>query len=303
MNIAFNVISSFEEIIQIAAQRISEDASGYCINFILPVEFKADLLKDPQLLDATGDAALWQSVETPEELWFSHGQYIGQEGIDHIINELKKKHSGNRALFSLISQKDILGSGDRPLPSFLTFQASVEGNYLYITVYFRALETSSFLRTNLEEIRIIAGKIYHELGSLKVVRLMVYAFRAYEDRGVNLKRPRLDRIDTKHRLKLLEKNPAEISNLLREKAVCTTVIDVGSLEDILSILLNNDLSVDIKSPLKAVHITNLLKDGINAGKELANLRVRASHRQDIPNMAKEFTVRLNRLATEIDRHV
>ena len=84
------------------------------------------------------------------ELHINHGSYIG-DGLEHIIDELKNKPSSNRALFSLISQKDISKSGDNPIPSFMIFQTCIDDNILYCSVYFRALEVSTFLRINTEE--------------------------------------------------------------------------------------------------------------------------------------------------------
>jgi thymidylate synthase len=94
----------------------------------------------------------YQNPVKPPSLYINHGEYITSDGIVHIINELKLKQTSNRALLSLINQEDIIGSGDNPIPSFMVLQFSLEGEELYVTTYFRALEVANFLNVNLEEI-------------------------------------------------------------------------------------------------------------------------------------------------------
>jgi hypothetical protein len=289
----FKRISSFEEILQIAESRVKSSEVGYEINLAVPVEFNIELVRKPQLLDVSAKAEEWQSVERPPNLEFNHGEFIGADGVTHVVHELKHKHSGNRALISLISQEHIINSGDNPIPSFLIFQCSIEQKCLHCTVYFRALEVSRFFRINVEEIRQIASHIYDEFRGLDSVRLLIFAFRAYSNPQINtLERARLDNLDEISVLKIMEKRPSELPDLLREKARHVTVVNTQTLKTMRDILDDSDKSQDVDSYLKKPRIALQLQQCVDVGNALADLRVRVSHHKDVDTLTQDYVSNL-----------
>lgn len=180
---------------------------GHRFNWILEFDCDAMELRDLEIIEARDDAEGWRSENPPKDFYFSHAQYY-RDGVKHIIDELKSKSTSNRALYSLISQADISDSGDKPIPSFLTLQCQIEGDTLHCTCCFRALEVSSFLKTNLEEIRQTLLDIYSGVPTFKSIHLVIFAFHAYKDATRSpLKRPKLDYLCQ-----------AELMQLLAEKA-------------------------------------------------------------------------------------
>jgi hypothetical protein len=112
----FQRYDSFEDIATEGLRQVGQAGASALLNFMLQARFGATLLREPQLLDVAAKAELWQRHSTPPELYFSHGQYIREDGLLNLISELRQKTDSNRAVVSLISQNDIVGSGDRPLP-------------------------------------------------------------------------------------------------------------------------------------------------------------------------------------------
>lgn len=144
MKIDYKKIENLENIADDATSAIADGSSVF--NNYLAYEFDIKLVTDSELANVSDDAKNWADDICPDSLHFNHGSYlIG--GMDHLIGELNNKPSSNRALLSLISQKDVSNSRDKPIPSFMVFQTSIEDGVLYCTTYFRALEISTLFKS------------------------------------------------------------------------------------------------------------------------------------------------------------
>jgi hypothetical protein len=296
-----NNFNSFEEIVAAAQAKITSCGRNYTLSFSETYQFPVELLREPQLLDVVDKARAWQSTVRPPSLYFSHGEYIGDRGPEHVAAELIKKHNSNRALISLISQKDIIDSGDRPIPSFLIYQCAIDGDVLFVTVYFRALELSKFLRINLEEIRLITYRVYSQTLAFKTVRLNILAFRAYVEPTMNtLEKCKLDQLDEINLLKIVEKSPAQLPELIREKGVHATVISLTPLTCLRRIFASAELEGDIPFKFNRARYLSLLDRVIRAGGELAVLRTKVSHHPDATDKATEFRNLIEEFAREVE---
>jgi hypothetical protein len=298
----FTRIENFETILELAQEQVTASSNPYKLNFSLKVVFDVDLVKKPQLLDAVERAKDFQNIKKPESLYLNHGEYISAAGIPHVINELKNKHTGNRALISLINQKDIIGSGDSPIPSFMVLQFSLESDQLYGTAYFRALEVSKFLRINIEEIRIVCSEIYQSIRTIKGIRLNIFAFRAYITKDFNpLERPRLELLDPIQVFILMQKNTAELCTLLREKLKASSVIENDSLKLMSEIVGDSSKSQDLKPCFRVGHTKRKLKQCVDLSTKLIEMRKGTSHASDIDEVNKDYLKALNELIEEIEK--
>ena len=129
-------------------------------------------------------AAKWQNPIKPDELLINHGQYINKfgDGKKFLVEELRRKKDSNRACLSLINMGDIIGSGDKPIPSFLILQFGFpEDNFdkIAATAYFRALEVSQFLPINLTEISQNVRLLKSKFPTIEWFELTIIAFRAH----------------------------------------------------------------------------------------------------------------------------
>lgn len=164
---------------------IWQDAKSACkdgtvYNLILAYEFDISLTLSPFVTVHEKQATEWQSEVPPSNLPFSHGQYFkGEKGLQHVASELKGKLASRRALLSLISMDDVLGSGDTAIPSFMIAQFGKVDGTLYVTEYFRALEVGQFLPINLAEMSLMVGKVIRGLARPKIIRLTMFAFQAH----------------------------------------------------------------------------------------------------------------------------
>jgi hypothetical protein len=295
----FTCVESFEEIIGCALEQSKRDNLDYRLNFSLKVSFDISLASGPQLRDADDLASQWQAIDKPDNLYINHGQFIRVDGIPHVIEELRK-HSSNRALFSLISQDNIVGSGDNPIPSFLILQSAIESDHLYVTTYFRALEVTQFLRINLEEIRQIVWKIWDEFRSLKRVNLHIFAFRAYANPEINtLQIAQIDSLDQATLLKLLEKNPVHVVELFQSKRLDSTVIDLRGLQNFHDILKDSLKSADLPQGLKKARIVILVERCLQAGGLLADSRKKASHDTNVAEQRSRYICLWKDLISEL----
>lgn len=190
------MMGNFEEVANLeeAAAKASDavKVGDVKFNYCLAVSVPAIALVKFPLRDKTELARQWQLPEPPSNFHFNHGMYIG-DGVEHITNELQSKPSSNRALYSLLHQNNISKSGDKPIPSFMIMQCGIENRTLYCTVYFRALEVSTFLRINIEEIRLTLCHILEKNIDIDTIKLTIFAFKAYNKREQStLQRSRLD---------------------------------------------------------------------------------------------------------------
>ena len=294
MKIEYIKIESLEEIIDHASREIPHNsfAINHALSFAIPVK----TITDSPLLDVVNEAELWARKECPDELHINHGQYIG-EGLDHIIFELTHKRTSNRALFSLIDQSAILKSGDKPIPSFMIMQCAIHHDELYCTSYFRALEVTTFLRINIEEIRQKIQKIYDAIPHFKTVNLTIFAFRAYSNENINtLRIPELDRTSEARITKLLERSPEKVSELLKEKCKDSTVIMTVSTERIISSL--NELN-DSEVKFNRTQALYLAKEVLQIANNLREKRALNSHHKDLEELNRALQEKTERLAEVI----
>ncbi|MET3855381.1 hypothetical protein [Rhizobium sp. OAE497] len=298
----YSEINNFEEIINMASAVVQAEDGDVSMNFTIQVKFSTDLLRAPQLQDVSDLAMSWQAVKPPEELHFSHGQFIGENGIDYIITELENKPDSNRALMSLISQQHLLESGDNPIPSFMILQFSRSGDTLYATTYFRALEVSKFLRINIEEIRQVCERIRKIELDLKEVRLTIFAFRAYHNPSINtLQVPQLDRLGEARIVKKLEKAPWEFASLIKDKKKHSTVVTWHAFEALAKILEDKILSEDIPAHPNKARVISLLRKAIDQSQKLAEVRRKSSHHDDIQKLVAELATTLDKLVLEFEK--
>jgi len=297
-------IKDLKEIIEKAKAYIGQEE--FVLNFYLPVQFSPQLLEESAFHTQEKLARKFQAYPKPDDMYINHGEYIKDNGIDHMIKCLKEKRNSNRALISLIDQDDIIDSGDNPIPSFLILQTNIDNNKLFLTVYFRALEISTFLKINLEEIRIIASKILQELDSLyqiNQIELHIFAFRAYIKEDINtLIRPKIEMLDEATLLKKLEKKPHEIASLLDEKIqTVSTIIDDNSFQKILNIIEDETKSEDLNDILKSPHFKTLVKKIIEKSNRLKGLREKDSHHKDFSQVYEEYRTLIEELINEIKK--
>lgn len=288
MQIEFKWVECLEDIAKEATADIPEGETR--ISYMLAYELDAKKLISNPLEDVTRLAELWSSEEKPKELYFSHGEFR-PGGLDHIVNELKGKPSSNRALYSLINQETISGSGDKPIPSFIVFQVVLDNETLYCSVYLRALEVSSFLRVNLEEIRLNLSEISNSGLTFNHVRLSIFSARAYHLRDFDpLQKPELDTLSPMRIFKLLSESPREMARMIEEKAKTRSIIEYESLQHILEY-------VEEKSGMKnALQLKSLLQDAIDQSKELINMRENQSHDSRVTDLSIELRKSLKKLA-------
>lgn len=286
-------ISSLEEIATHAEHEIGEN---FKINYLMSYNISVADLKSKPLEDVTSEAELWAAREKPAELQINHGEFI-KDGLEHIISELTQKKNSNRALFSLISQEHISGTGDTPIPSFMILQCTIDNNRLYCTAYFRALEVSKFLRVNLEEIRLKICKIHEELLNFENVALTIFAFRAYVNKNINtLRIPEIDRIHAIKLFKNLQENPREVARMLREKCQPSTFILTGSISNLIEAMQHWE-SVKYQKTL----IKNNAEAAIEIAQKLLYLRERSSHHAEIEALNQELHEKIIAIAKELEK--
>jgi hypothetical protein len=281
MILNYKPILNLEDIAEDAKEDIKN--GHHIASYILAYNISTTNLIHNPLKDVSNDAKDWQSKKRPNDLYFNHGEFINN-GIVNIINELKNKKSSNRALFSLIDQSTIEESNDDPIPSFLIFQANIEGNSLYCTIYLRSLEVSSFLRINLEEIRLIIKEISESGINFTDVNLTILCARAHHTKNSNsLKKPKIDTMSQIQILdSLLDKEPS-IQELIFEKSKSKYVFSITSLETLNEIIStgrhktqNNDLA------------SKYLKSSIDLSIELTELRKNNSKSNNISERMNEL---------------
>lgn len=172
-------------------------------NLILSGEFSISELESSFFKDNLDKAQIWQNKERPHDHKFTHGEYLDKysmTALDYLIKELKFKKDSNRACWSLIDMGTFIGSGDKPIPSFLTLQARIseDNKGFSITCYYRALEVHKFLPINISEICLVADKINKEFASYNFTSfsIVIHAFNAYrDDFSDSLKKATIDSIE------------------------------------------------------------------------------------------------------------
>ena len=158
-----------------------------------------------------------------------HGDYIilhqdGRElnGYDHVIKELKQKHSSRRALISLISTQHIVDSGNKPIPSYMLSQFQLCGDTLYGTEYYRSMEIRNYFPVNLGEAYLLIKDIIFAIPDIKKVVLLFHFFEAFNSASpvLSLYIPIMDRPNADLEIipAIKTKDTAKLIELLEDKA-------------------------------------------------------------------------------------
>ncbi len=294
MEIDYKKIESLEEIAKDATSDIAD--GNFAFNKYLAYEFDVNLLNSGELSNITDDAKKWADETCPDSLHFNHGSFL-KGGMDHLISELKAKPSSNRALLSLISQQHVSNSRDKPIPSFMILQTSIDNDILYCTTYFRALEVGKFLRINIEEIRQRLCTVYSECQNYSKIRLVIFSFRAYHNSSmIPLKKPEFDLLTAYEILTKLKSTPQELGSLIREKSKDSTVVYLERLLNLKEVLEGGEGDLS-----NVALILKHLNSSIEHGNKLKEIRLRQSHHQSINSIAKDLSSSLIKLAKEFDK--
>lgn len=283
---------------------LQEFASGPKFNWISTFNCKMQDLRKMGMQSVQEEAALWRSQEVPPNFYFTHGKYF-RDGIKHIIQELTEKPTSHRALYSLISQNDISGSGDSPIPSFLTFQCQVVDGTLHCTAHFRALEVSRFFQVNLEEIRQTIVEISDGVPNFTNVSLTIFAFRAYvDDKRGSLKRPSLEVMaEWELMASLFDAAPDPIRNLdkmLKEVKEAVTAVSPRKLISLKGILTAHLPGVSIRKELRDKLFLEELNVAIEAAATLEQLRRKQSHGENVDIATKHYQTSIENLRNRLN---
>lgn len=287
-----DALNEFHQELVEQAKAVGESFNWHC-DFDIPV---TDLNR-VAMLDVIDEAAQWRQKTPAPDMYFSHGQYY-EDGIQHIIDELKRKRTSNRALYSLLAQRDITGKGDDPIPSFLTFQCSIEGDVLYCTASFRALEVDTFLKVNLEEIRQNLVDICKEFPELQTVRLHIFAFHAYVRTmaAAALRKPEIDVTPERKLLRLMQTGDLrQLDELLGGLEKSTTAVSSKSLEQLLAILLMPDGGLHADVLRKQGLLEPQLRKAIETCRDLTASRKGASRGLNTTAKIEAFQTAVRRL--------
>lgn len=290
-------VSSFKEVYE----NIIQLTTSPIHNLIYKFKISVSSLRDIVFFEANEDAKFWQSEECPKHLHFSHKQYFKESGIAHVQEELARKANSKRALISLISQDDINGSGDKPIPSFMTAQYAVSGEDLYSTFYYRALETSSFLKINLEEFRMMADQVKPQ--NITHICGTIFSFYAYQNAGfANLKKNKLDYIEQPELLSYLENPGADLCGLLEELKNASSVISSNGVKSIKGWLDANQIrkgrvGIPIGTPSFLEKICSLIEQ-IDT---LSLLLSKAANARQIEDARAAVATTVNKLVEQIRR--
>ena len=204
------------------------------------------------------DAIAWQSVETKENMDFTHGQQMNTKDTtwqQFVIDALKKNPTSKRAIIPLIDkEKAFRAVDDRYLVSLDIIQVGFSSDTcktLYITVYMRALEVRHFLPINLYETYLIAKTIRESFPSIEELNVCIFAFRAEAKEHYScFKKAQIDVLSESRLCKLLvDKKYATIVELLQEKSkMGDTVIDTSWIVRLKN-ATNECLEAEIKDKL------------------------------------------------------
>lgn len=293
-----------DRLYKLHAQAEKSLESGPQFNWSLPFECAAQDLSNLMMPDVQKVAAGWRSEDVPEGFYFTHAQYY-KDGIQHIIGELNRKPTSNRALYSLISQDHIEESGDDPIPSFMTLQCQIADSVLYCTCYFRALEVSNFLKINLEEIRQTLVEIHAGAPRFSQIKLTIFAFRAYLDKThSSLLKPKLEILHDDELLALLidtSGDPVrELAKMLRELHGAVTAVSAEKLISLKRILAYEKPQIKIPEGVKKPLFLENLNNAIEKTLALGKIRKKGSHGTAIEDATKAYQHAIDKLCNSIE---
>lgn len=229
--------NTLEELYDNVVKKVS---SHILENLIITGTFKISELDDNSFLQLNEKKANdWKMVDCPPHLYFNHGHYITEKGYKFLKEELKRKKNSHRACLSLINMKDIIGSGDKPIPSFMNLQASYSNSdktKLLVTSYYRALEVSQFLKINIAETCLTIKELIHEFDDIETFELTIIAFKAQIMENFHcLEKAEIDRIDN-HLLSIHthDKDKESLLRLLQDKKDREeSIIETKGLDELL----------------------------------------------------------------------
>lgn len=294
MLINYKKIDNFEIIVDDACNEI--EPYNHYENYILAYEITKESIEKNPLTSVIEEAKNWAQETRPENFFFNHGEYR-KGGLEHISNELKKKPTSNRALYSLINQSNIDNSGDESIPSFMVFQCLLdnENHTLNCTVYFRALEVSKFLRVNLEEIRQNLISISKSGVHYNNIKLLIVSGRAHNaPDAMTLTRPEIDLLNSAQLCKIALNQKEKLEELLIEKAKIQTKIDYDSLVDLENIFDEFD---NVANDLQK----STLRKSISLSKDLQKCRESHSHSNEVKKLNEQLEHNLKKLAKSFRR--
>ncbi|WP_238422594.1 hypothetical protein [Gordonia sp. 'Campus'] len=256
-------------------------ADGPVHNMVLTVEESGTTLSDPFLERYRRKAELWQQPSCPPNMHFNHGEYINRfgDGIQRAIEELKNKATSNRAVVSLVDNRDIEASEDGKLPSLLLIQAGLDAdnqNTLYLTAYYRALEVGTFLPVNCAEMRIIAERIISHMPTVHTRVFTIYAFRAHlvpdirplEKSQIDIANGTSGVIDTA----VSACDHTRIAEWLEDKARPETIVETSGLASLCTAMRDANWRVDV---------AEIVERSVTSLTELQNYRRAGSHARSI----------------------
>lgn len=242
--------------------------------------------------DVQDKAEMWIDDKCPTGLYFNHGEFING-GMDHILTELERKPTSNRAFYSLVSTKEINDSGDKPIPSFLTLQCKVINTELVCSVTFRALEASTFFRVNLEEIRQRLKKIIVNLNYITTVNLTIYSFFTYINETQSmLERPVIDTMTVSKLSHLFVNKKDDLILLVKEKSKPTTVVDISCFKKLKEFFDDNPPNLE---SIKIKSIIGNLDRVIEDGESLKQARRVGSDIAQLDPILKKYNKSIKRL--------
>jgi len=196
--------------------------------------FKEDINK--HFKEYIEQAVEWQADKVNRKWYFNHGERMrckDKDGLDYIIDELRKKPTSSRAIIPLMNFSDIIDytdDDDKYLPSLISVQFGFNNepnepiSELICTVYLRSLEVANFLKINLCEVFIMCEKIIKKrIRDIQTIDLHIFAFRTVHKLNFGCFRiAELDRMARNNEtadlfLSVHNKNVNEIVKLLEEK--------------------------------------------------------------------------------------
>lgn len=278
--------TSFTDLIQNACLTCE---SRVCSNLIITGQFPYSEVDSDVVATHKDLACEWQSDTKPEHLFINHGEYINKDGDGkrHIIDELVRKRDTNRAIISLINMKNIIGSGDNPIPSFMILQMGFnEYDYsnLIITAYFRAIEVTKFLPINLTEISFYIKEAKAKFSEIKTFDLTIHSFKAYARKHFNcLRKSTLDVLDWTVIAKAVsEQNLRQIREWMYSKlSEVSSVIYCEGIQNLYK-------SFETWSEIYNKEIIKVLGIVLKDMKKLENIRKVSSHSIDIFDLEKRI---------------
>lgn len=226
--------------------------------------------------DSIDIAQSWQLKESPNTLYYNHGEYMHTKennSIDYVIDELKRKATSSRAIIPLLRLEDVLKGGDSFLPSLDSIQfgfTNEERNELCITIYMRALEVKNFLPVNICEVYLMVKQIQHEIRSIKKININIFAFRAqYKEKFGCFKKADIDMLKSYDIMKYtMKKDTSTIIRWLENKLdLSETIIHLDGLIHLDESISRDDddfyteeLKVSLKNLIRSMDGLRILRE-------------------------------------------